>query len=375
MIEGGGLKEVIMNKSSKKKASMPKIELPTPKDLLEAGAHFGHETKRWHPKYEEYIYASRGEFHIINIEKTIEELEKALKFLAKTASRNEVLFVGGKRQAREFVKQGAVEAGAHFIVNRWAGGLLTNFNMIKKSIKQLRELEEVLSGDLDEFTQQELAVLRREWGRLNRLFGGVKNMTRPPGAVVIIDAHYESIALRESIKKGIPIVALIDSNTDPSNIDYPVPANDDALKSVKLFMEYFVKAVKAGNRGKGVQYDFRDYSKVGIKISDLKKEDRQKREKINKKTFKKSEDKKKSIKEEKRSTKKKSTKKKTPSKTSKKTIESLNLGTRIENALSKAKIDSVKELKEEVEGEDDVDIAGIGEKSLEKIQKKLKETK
>lgn len=241
------------------------LKLPTVKDLLEAGAHFGHEVKRWNPRFGEYVYTKRGNFHIVDLDKTLQKLAEALKFLQEVSKDGEIVMIGTKRQARDFVKEAAVRSGTHFIINRWVGGLITNFEVVHKGIKRLQEVEKILGGDITEFSQQQLSILRREWGRLNRLFGGVKTLDKLPEAVVVIDGYYEKVAIREAKRAGIPVVALVDSNTDPTNIDYPVPANDDALKSVRLFTNFFADAILAGNQGKGIKHEFKDFERVGVK--------------------------------------------------------------------------------------------------------------
>lgn len=254
-----------MSEDKKAVSVRTSLKLPTVSDLLEAGVHFGHETKRWNPRFRDFIYTKRGGFHIINLEKTLEKFEQALKFLQGVAERGgDIIVVGTKRQARDIAREEAIRAGIHFVINRWVGGQITNFETVGKGIKNLREIEEQLSGDISDFSQYDLSVLRREWGRLDRLFGGVKQLTKRPDAVIIVDAHYESIAVREARAAGVPIVALVDSNTDFSNIDYPIPANDDAIKSLELFMKYFADVISAGYAGKGVKHSFTDYSRVGI---------------------------------------------------------------------------------------------------------------
>lgn len=172
--------------------------------------------------------------------------------------------VGTKRQAREIVREQAIRSGAHFVVNRWVGGQITNFDTVGKGIKGLRDVEEKLSGDISEYTPYELAVLRREWGRLDRLFGGVKQLNKRPDVIVVIDAHFENIAIKEAKKAGIPIVAVVDSNTDHRGIQYPIPANDDAINAVQLLVTTLADAISAGNKGKGVKHEFTDFSKIGV---------------------------------------------------------------------------------------------------------------
>jgi len=250
------------------------ISIPTVKEMLEAGVHFGHETKRWNPSFREYIFDKRGKFHVIDLEKTVENLKKALKYLVDISSKKEILFVGTKRQARDIMKEEATRCGAHFITNRWVGGLLTNFEIIHKGIRKLRKVEEKLSGNLKEYTPQELSVQRREWGRLDRLFGGVKFLDELPGVIVLIDPRFEWITVKEARVAKIPVVAVVDSNSNPNLVDYPVPGNDDAIKSIQLFSKVLADAVLVGNKGKGVQHVLADFSKVGVDKEGKKEEEK-----------------------------------------------------------------------------------------------------
>lgn len=260
---------------SGKKTEKAINKLPTVKEMLEAGVQFGHETKRWNPNFAEYIYTKRGKFHIIDLEKTLKMLSEAMKFLTDTSRKGkEVLIIGTKRQARDIVKEMAVRCGAHYVTNRWVGGLMTNFDVIQKSVARLREIEEDLSKDTKRYSQQQLSVLRREWARLDRLFSGVKYLKKAPDVIVVIDAHYDKIVVREAKAAKVPIIAIVDSNTDPRGIDYVIPANDDAIKSINLFAKYLADAILKGNEGKGVKHEFIDLSTVGIKEKDIKKEKR-----------------------------------------------------------------------------------------------------
>jgi small subunit ribosomal protein S2 len=253
------------------KAKKSSIKIPTVRELLEAGAHFGHETKRWNPNYAEFIYTKRDKFHIIDLEKTLKKFKEALEFIQKVAPKGNILIVGTKRQARDIVREEAIRCGAHFVINRWVGGTISNFPRISKSIEKLRKIEEKLKGDVKKYTQQQLAVLRREWARYDRLFGGIKKLEKLPDVVIIIDAKYEKMTVRELKSAKIPIIAVVDSNTNPKGIDYPIPANDDAIKSVELLVKYISDAILKGNRGRGVRHEFEDLSMVGIKKSDIKK--------------------------------------------------------------------------------------------------------
>ncbi len=339
----------------KSKTARTSIKLPTTKDLLEAGAHFGHETKRWHPNYEKYIYTKRGGFHVIDIEKTLSLLKEALAYLEKVSGSGSVLFVGTKRQARDIVEEEAIRSGAYFITNRWVGGLLTNFETVHKGIKRLRELESILEGDVSEYSQQILSQLRKEWGRLKRLYGGIKNLDDHPKAVVIFDPKYERIAVREAKLKEVPIISLVDSNTDPTGIDYPVPANDDAIKSIQLFMKAFADAVLAGNKGNGVKHNLKDYSHVGIS-------DKSKKSKAKKDT-KKVEKKEKKIRTKVSKKKPKSTKSKKEKK-SKSILKEVD--GRTKSALQEAKV--TDEQLNDMSDEEILDIKGIGKVGLKEIR-------
>jgi small subunit ribosomal protein S2 len=260
-----------MIKANTKTKVKSSISLPSVKDMLEAGVHFGHETKRWNPNYSKYIFKKRDKFHIIDLEKTLGNFEKALDFISKKAETGNILIVGTKRQARDIVKEESIRCGVHYVVNRWVGGLMTNFSIINKSIKKLHLIESKLDGDLKGLSQQQLSVLRREWARFDRIFNGVKYLEKIPDVMIIIDPKFERIALKEARTVKMPVVAIVDSNTDPKLIDYPIPANDDAIKSIQLFMRYIADTILKANKGKGVKYVLRDYSYVGIKKEDQKK--------------------------------------------------------------------------------------------------------
>jgi len=242
------------------------FDLPTSSDLLKAGVQFGHQTKRWNPKMQKFIFAEKNGIHVIDISQTVEGLEKALNFLVDAASRGNVLFVGTKRQARDIVKETSIDAGAYFVTHRWVGGLLTNINYTRRSLKKLASLEEAFESGVEGRTKFEISRMRKEWERLNRLYEGVKSLDVRPTAVVVLDAKYEKNAIKEAKNIGIPVVAIIDTNSDPDKANYPVVGNDDAVSAIKLYFDLFAKAVKQGNNGKGVKHSFKDYSKFEIKI-------------------------------------------------------------------------------------------------------------
>ena len=206
-------------------------------DLLDTGAHFGHLTRKWHPNYKPYILMEKNGVHIIDLEKTISSFEKAIKFLQSVVQKNgEILFVGTKKQAKDIVQQEADRCGMFYIVERWLGGSLTNFTTIKKSIKRLKSLEKEGSSLYENLTKKETQMLNRERVKLSDQHRGIKDMRKPPDAIVIVDAQYEGTAIKEANSMGIPIVAIVDSNTNPKSISYPIPANDDSLRTIQLII-------------------------------------------------------------------------------------------------------------------------------------------
>jgi small subunit ribosomal protein S2 len=217
-------------------------------DLLIAGSHFGHLTRRWNPKMRKFIFMERNGIYIIDLKKTLDCLKAAYQALVDvTRSGNQVLFVGTKKQAGDIIKAEAERCNAFFINERWLGGTLTNFTTIKKSIKRLKNIEKMATdGTYDKLLKKEILNLEREREKLDLVLGGIRDMNRLPGAVFIVDTKKESIAVKESVKLGIPIVAMIDTNCDPDNIDYPIPANDDAFKSINLITHAMADAVLEG---------------------------------------------------------------------------------------------------------------------------------
>jgi small subunit ribosomal protein S2 len=218
------------------------------KELLEAGVHFGHQTKRWNPKMKEYIFGERNGIYIVDLQKTVKLFKEALKFATGLGAEGKtVLFVGTKRQAQEVVAEEAVRAGMYFVNQRWLGGILTNFTTIQKSIGRYRELNAMADeGRFDELSKKEVSRLEKERKRLEKNLRGIQTMERLPDAVYIIDSKREEIAVHEARKLGIPVVAIVDTNCDPDVIDYVVPGNDDALRAIKLFTSRFADALVAG---------------------------------------------------------------------------------------------------------------------------------
>jgi small subunit ribosomal protein S2 len=223
----------------------------TIKQLLEAGAHFGHQTGRWNPRMKNYIFTKRNGIHIIDLEKTAVMLDKACAFIRETiASGETILFVGTKKQAQESVKEEATRCGMYYVNLRWLGGMLTNFTTIQARIDQLVRLEDQLArGELGRLLKKEVLKLNEKIGRLNNQMGGFKEMTALPGALFIIDPTKERIALAEAKRMGIPVVAIVDTNCNPDEIDHPIPANDDAIRAVKLVCSKIADAVIEGKAG------------------------------------------------------------------------------------------------------------------------------
>jgi len=219
------------------------------KKLLEAGAHFGHKTERWHPKMAQYIHSKRNGTHIIDLTKTVDGLENALKFLTKVASEDkQILLVGTKRQAQDIVKKVAVETNMPFVTERWLGGMLTNWNTIGGRVKHLQDLENrMASGELaNKYNKLEVQRFQEEIDQMNILYGGIKELNKRPGAVFVIDTVNDNNAIKEAVKIGVPIVAVVDTNSDPTQITYPIPANDDAIKTIQLVLDYVQQAINTG---------------------------------------------------------------------------------------------------------------------------------
>ncbi len=224
------------------------MSVVTMKELLEAGVHFGHQTKRWNPKMKPYIFGSRNGIHIIDLQKTVELFDVAYQFIVKTvAEGKKILFVGTKKQAKDAIIEEAQRCGMFYVAHRWLGGTLTNFQTIKKSIEKLKQLEAMKKdGTLERYPKKEQMRLEKKLQKLQKNLGGIKDMEELPGAVFIVDTKKEHIAVKEARKLGIPVVAIADTNCDPDEIDYPIPGNDDAIRAIRLICSKIADACLEG---------------------------------------------------------------------------------------------------------------------------------
>ena len=221
------------------------------KQLLEAGVHFGHQTRRWDPRMAEYIFQARNGIHIIDLQKTSKKLDEAYNFIREQAEEGKkVLFVGTKKQAQECVKEAAEKCGMYYVDKRWLGGMLTNFDTIQTRIQRLKDLETMAEdGTFEVLPKKEVILLKKEMEKLERNLGGIKEMTELPGVIFLVDPKKERIAVLEAKKLGIPTVGLVDTNCDPNDVDYVIPGNDDAIRAVKLIADVIANAVIEGKQG------------------------------------------------------------------------------------------------------------------------------
>ncbi|MBP3307846.1 MAG: 30S ribosomal protein S2 [Clostridia bacterium] len=217
----------------------------TIKQLLEAGVHFGHPTKKWNPKMSEYIFTQRNGIHIVDLQKTVKKFEEAYNFVSSLAQEGgTILFIGTKKQAADTIKEEAVRCGLYYVNSRWPGGMLTNFKTIRQSIKRLKELEKMAAdGTFNLLTKKEAAKLVKEMEDLDKSYGGIKDMEKLPSAVFVVDTRKEANAVKEAKKLGIPVVAIVDTNCDPDDADYIIPGNDDAIRAIKLISAALADAV------------------------------------------------------------------------------------------------------------------------------------
>jgi small subunit ribosomal protein S2 len=219
----------------------------TMRQLMEAGVHFGHHTRRWNPKMKPYIFGARNDIHILNLQETVPMLHRAMQAVRDvTASGGRVLFVGTKRQASPIIADAAKRCGQYYVNHRWLGGMLTNWNTVSNSIKRLKEQDEILTAGAEGLTKKEILNLTRSRDKLERALGGIKDMGGLPDIIVVVDTNKESLAIQDAKNLNIPVVAILDSNSDPANVQFPVPGNDDAIRAIQLYCDLFVGSVLDG---------------------------------------------------------------------------------------------------------------------------------
>ena len=225
------------------------------KQLLEAGVHFGHQTRRWDPKMAEYIFQARNGIHIIDLQKTSKKLDEAYSFVKEQAEEGKtVLFVGTKKQAQECMKEAALKCGMYYVDQRWLGGMLTNFGTIQTRIQRLKDLEAMeQDGTFEVLPKKEVILLKKEMEKLERNLGGIKDMDKLPGVIFLVDPKKEKIAILEAKKLNIPVIGLVDTNCNPEELDYPIPGNDDAIRAVKLIADVMANAVIEGKQGESFE--------------------------------------------------------------------------------------------------------------------------
>ena len=218
------------------------------RELLQAGAHFGHQTRYWNPKMDQYIFGARNKIHIVNLEHTVPALNDALAYIQRLASnKNQILFVGTKRAAGKIIEEQATRSGMPFVNHRWLGGMLTNYKTVRSSIKRLRELQEqAQDGTFDKLTKKEALMRTRALEKLDRSVGGIKDMGGLPDALFVIDVDHERIAITEANKLGIPVIGIVDTNSNPDGVDYVIPGNDDAIRAIKLYVKAVADAILEG---------------------------------------------------------------------------------------------------------------------------------
>jgi len=297
-----------------------KYDTPKIKELIDAGVHFGHQVKRWHPSMEPYIYTVKRNIHIIDLEVTEDLLKKAADFLYETARKGgKIVFVGTKKQARDIIEIEAKRAGAMYVTERWLGGTVTNFDVIKKNNidKLIRMKKQREEGVFEKYTKKERLLLDRKIEKLERFVGGLTSLSRIPDAIFVIDTRRERTVVREAVVAKVPIVALIDTNSDPADIEYPIPGNDDAIKSIACVVKALADAVESGYRDFAMGVKEEEDAKKGEAEKEDKKEDKKEEKTVKeepKKKEKKKEDKKKEVKPKVKKGRPKKDTKKTPAK-------------------------------------------------------------
>ena len=373
-------KEVLEKTETKNKS----FQMPELLDLLKVGAHFGHKKSAWDPRMEEYIYEVRNGIHIIDLVKTLDMLEEALTKLEGFANKGNILIVGTKGQAATIVEEVAKKSGMFYVNRRWPGGLFTNFDGIKKSVQSLVKMEEQIARGGQGLVKKEILLLQRDAERLNRMYNGIKFMDKLPEAVIVIDSEVEKNAIKEARNMHIPIISLIDTNSNPDIIDYPIPANDDSLKSISLFVNLFGDVVSKSKNSLSVISLRRDNEAMLAKLAKDTQEERERQAKMEEEDR----ERMKALREGKvsasasasviRVVKKEKDidaeikkAEEVKEKEDKKGMDDLGLSARIVKALGEAGIKSVSALKK-MSKDELLEIKGIGEKAVKDIQKAIK---
>ena len=373
-------KEVSVKTETKNKS----FQMPELLDLLKVGAHFGHKKSAWDPRMEEYIYEVRNGIHIIDLVKTLDMLEEALTKLEGFANKGNILIVGTKGQAATIVEEVAKKSGMFYVNRRWPGGLFTNFDGIKKSVQSLVKMEEQIARGGQGLVKKEILLLQRDAERLNRMYNGIKFMDKLPEAVIVIDSEVEKNAIKEARNMHIPIISLIDTNSNPDIIDYPIPANDDSLKSISLFVNLFGEVVSKSKNSLSVISLRRDNEAMLAKLAKDTQEERERQAKMEEEDR----ERMKALREGKvsasasasviRVVKKEKDidaeikkAEEVKEKEDKKGMDDLGLSARIVKALGEAGIKSVSALKK-MSKDELLEIKGIGEKAVKDIQKAIK---
>lgn len=236
------------------------MQTPSHKELLDAGCHFGHMKRKWNPKMSPYIFMERKGIHVIDLNRTIEGMEKAAKALRQMAkSGKKIMFVGTKKQGREIIAEAAQSVGMPYVTDRWLGGMMTNFPTIRKSIRKMQKIQTMLNdGSLENITKKERLTMTRAHTKLERVFGGMAQLNRLPNALLVLDINHEHLAVAEAARLGIKTVGIVDTNSDPTTVDFAIPANDDASKSIKIITDYLVAAIKEGLDERNQQRDAKE---------------------------------------------------------------------------------------------------------------------
>ena len=373
-------KEVLEKTETKNKS----FQMPELLDLLKVGAHFGHKKSAWDPRMEEYIYEVRNGIHIIDLVKTLDMLEEALTKLEGFANKGNILIVGTKGQAATIVEEVAKKSGMFYVNRRWPGGLFTNFDGIKKSVQSLVKMEEQIARGGQGLVKKEILLLQRDAERLNRMYNGIKFMDKLPEAVIVIDSEVEKNAIKEARNMHIPIISLIDTNSNPDIIDYPIPANDDSLKSISLFVNLFGEVVSKSKNSLSVISLRRDNEAMLAKLAKDAQEEKERQAKME------AEDRERMkalregkvsasasasvirvVKKEKDIDAEIKKAEEVKEKEDKKGMDDLGLSARIVKALGEAGIKSVSALKK-MSKDELLEIKGIGEKAVKDIQKAIK---